>query len=206
MPNGNYAAPTKFQQTLGTVVLDNVVDYDINVFKLNFLDRVARYYLAIAYSSIYQGTDINKQARVAALTVAAAINGNTLYLAANGLRGLGLKRSKTDTRPMVIAVNELRKGFEGLRKELADEGITGITQVVFITNPHGDRNRTYHAEMQLVDHFFEERMQFDGGLIGASKPCCMHCANSLDKINVGYSYWHSENVGAVEPCVPQEEW
>lgn len=206
MPKGNYAATTTSQQTLGDITLKKVVDYNINISNLNFLDRVARYFLAIAYSSVYPGSDKYNQAYVAARTVAAALNGNKLYLAANELKGLGLQRPKKDTRPIIIAVNELRKGFEGLIKEFASEGIGGITEVVFVANPFGDDNRTYHAEMQLVDLFYEGRMNFDGGIIGVSKPCCMQCALSLDKVDINYSYWHNEKVGVVIPCDPIAPW
>lgn len=207
MPKGRFTKTSMGDEQLGNTRLRRVVNYDdLSYMFLNDLDRIARYFLAVAYSSVYKPTDTYNQAYIAARTVAVGRSGNKLYIAANGLKGLGSQRPRGDTRRIIIAVNEIRIGAQGLANALAEEGIGGITNIIFATNPEGDEDRTYHAEMQLVDIFHEEGVPFDGSIIGVSKPCCKNCAQSLDRVGVGYSYWHDQNVGRVKSCGPKSPW
>jgi hypothetical protein len=204
MPKGHYAASNTLNQKLGQVTLKKVVDYTLDINNLNVLDRVARYLLAVAYSSVYKGTDTYNQAYVAARTVAVGLADNTLYVTANTLIGLGLK-AQSNVK-LKIAVNEMRIAATALAAEMSAERIANLTELVVVLNPLGNDDRTYHAEMQLVDVFQEQNLRFEGDIIGVSKPCCMQCAGTLDKLGIGYSYWHSENVGHWIPCKPKAKW
>ncbi len=196
-------------ERLGNLNLSRVVNYDdLNYIYLNPLDRIARYYLAVAYSSVYRGNDNYNQAYIGARTVAVGICGGAIYITANTLHGLGLQRQRGRQAPrgLRIAVNEVRVGAQGLASELLAEGIRGINQIYFVTNPLGADDRTYHAEMQLVDYFYEEGLRFEGDMMGVSKPCCRYCAGSLENLGIEYSYWHDQNVGSVVRCEPESSW
>jgi len=197
MPHGAFAASNNLTQTLGEdnpVTFKNVVDFQLDYTRLNYLDRAARYLLAVAYSSVYRGTDTYNQAYVAARTVAVGLHDNVLYVTANDLIGLGLKPQKpTPGVRYRIAVNEIRIGARALEAEMRAEDLPQLRGITVIAQE--TESRTYHAEMQLVDHFSEEKMRFEGDVIGVSKPCCAQCATRLDALKIAYSYWHDQNVG-----------
>lgn len=203
MPHGRVAASTKQTEILGTTTLRNVVVFDIDFTQLTALDRVARYILAAAYSSAYPGTDTYNQAYVAARTVAVALNGSSLYIAANSLWSL---RSQST----LVRYRDLRLvGGSALLEALREENIIGTDEdnMFFLPNPYGDDDRDYHAEMQLVDYFYTQRLAFTTDSIGVSKPCCQLCAAALDRLGIRYSYWHSQPVGkTTKPCQPTEKW
>ncbi|TBV10817.1 hypothetical protein [Stutzerimonas kirkiae] len=202
MPKGRIATSESLTQKLGKTTLKNVVDYKIHYKNLNVLDRIARYILAIAYSSAYRATDTYNQAYVAARTVAVALDDNALYIAANSLWGL-------DNANHLIPYTDLRLvGGDALIEEIRSENITGTDEsnIFFIPNRYGLNDRKYHAEMQIVDYFHSNSKRLTGDQIGVSKPCCMHCANALDRVSIEYSYWHNERCGLPTQCRPQRKW
>lgn len=164
----------------------NVVYTNLRHDRLNDLDRVARYILAVGYSGQYHGGDAYNQGYVAARTVAVALHEGHLYVATNTV--IDPRRE----HPNVTIGRVLSEvGTEVLERGLEDT----YKSVIFIENPRGSADRTYHAEMQLIDFFHRNRWRPGGDMIGVSKPCCRRCAVNLDNLDVGYSYWHSENVG-----------
>ena len=192
MPRGKHAAPARE----GKNNVYTAVTYD----ELNELDRVARYILAVGYSGQYGGHEAVRQSYINAHTIAVAQHGTELFVAVNTLfyaqQGKAPQENPNET-------------IGRIKAELVNEGAHRYySNIYFIDNPNGDTDRTFHAEMQLVDFFANNGWPFQHNMIGVSKPCCQKCAENLDKLNLGYSYWHGESVGDryVNPKTTTQWW
>jgi hypothetical protein len=159
---------------------------------LNPLDRIARFILALGYS----GTQAQGKAQeyIGANTVAVAKppDSNRLYVAHNSLWQMWHRE-----RSQRAAFNRgtVNAALSNVRQELQQEFRTQNLVIVWINKWQTFyTQRTYHAEMQLVDFFGDKRWRFEGDIIGTSKACCRKCAEALDRLGIRYSYWHERRV------------
>lgn len=156
----------------------NVIYTHLVAGELNELDKVARYILAVAFSSQYPGNS-REQMFISQRTVAVASHNGKLYVASNGLYG-----GEPDA---------LQKG--NVAAALRAEGV--MDEIVYLANWsgfHGLGESDYHAEMQIVDYFYLMRIPLPQ--IGVSKPCCGKCKERLDSLGIDYSYWHTQGTGS----------
>lgn len=172
---------------------------------LHDLDRIASYFLACVFSAIHKRT-VKRQSYANADTVAVARRGESLYFFANTLF------SDTDRRPFEPVSKARREGganaaFDTIFEALDEAGIDDIEDMSYVFKTSLLSNRAFHAEMKLVQYFYEKGMPIDGSYIGVSKPCCQTCAAKLDALGIGYAYWHAAS-GNVDwqPPSPQSRW
>lgn len=155
----------------------NVIYTRLTAAGLSELDKVARYVLAIGFSSEHAG-DSREQLFIAQRTVAVAIHDGRLYVASNGLYW---------GEP-----NATQKG--NVATALHASGVD--EEIVYLANwaaSYGLSPDDYHAEMQLVDYFHAMRLPLPE--LGVSKPCCSNCKKYLDQLAINYSYWHTQGTG-----------
>jgi hypothetical protein len=168
--------------------------------ELNHLDQVARYILAVGYSGQYAGDNALRQGYINAHTVAVAQHGTELFVAINTL--FYAQQGKAPQEHM-------NKIIGRVKAELISAGATDYySNIYFIDNEWGIKDRFYHAEMQLVDFFKNNNWPLQGNMLGVSKPCCQKCAENLDKLKISYSYWHGVDVGSQykEPKTTERWW
>ncbi|MBN9121939.1 MAG: hypothetical protein J0I06_22825 [Planctomycetes bacterium] len=214
MPNGRQAAAAKQEFTAklekGDVNIEQTV-FAIDDDHLSDWDRIASYILACVYSSV-QRQHVSRQSYSSADTVAVARSGSTLHVFTNTM----FARADWNKQQQQVVFTPLSASKRGTGQAAAAEtvfaamkeaGMSDIKTIDFTYKKSLLTNRTYHAEMQCVDYFFEERQAIDGNYIGVSKPCCRDCAKALDKFGIGYAYWHdvSGNNDWVPPR-PMNRW
>ncbi|MFP5270680.1 hypothetical protein [Coleofasciculus sp.] len=178
MPQGNYAYHQANVPGDASLSPTNVVYTAVNAGGLNELDKIARFALAAAHSGQYAGTH-REQHFISQRTVAVARYNGELFIAANDLWN--------------DDVEDVGSTMQRVEHELRNQGIGG--RIRFIPNRYGYRDRSCHAEVQIVNYFFSRAWRLYNDTIGVSKPCCLQCANKLDQVRILYSYWHDQNVG-----------
>lgn len=153
---------------------------------LNESDKIARLLMSMIWSSQFDPQDFLKQNLIGQGTLAVATTADTLYVAGN------------DCFPNVTW--EALRTF--VKDALAREKVA-FKNIVFVKNPNGFGDRSFHAEAQLVWYLHKNNILTKE--IGVSKPCCQNCALMLDRVGLAYSYWHEEEPPKwVDPKVPDD--
>ncbi|HEY0064981.1 MAG TPA: hypothetical protein VGC21_22875 [Telluria sp.] len=66
-------------------------------------------------------------------------------------------------------------------------GEYALRSIVFVSPSAGDFDGKFHAEMQLLEYFVANDVYPQAAYVGVSKPCCAHCASSLER--AGLQFW-----------------
>ena len=150
---------------------------------LNEYDLMARMILAVTYTGDDNAKpDMLYQSMIGSPTVAIA------------------QDAKSGT--LVIACNKLKVFQDKLvRAALDSEGVEEKFELLKLDDDH-----SLHAEMRLVNFFYNDKLRLAGDALGVSKPCCRDCASHLEALDIDYSYWHDQNVGKWAPCKPEKKW
>lgn len=161
-------------------------------YNIGFLDKVAYGVLAISYSGVYVD-DPGVQRYIGQPCVAAAFYQGYLMIAANNVwrtNGPGIDYAESENDDNVGNNNVFQLIVQYLRSD-------GINEPICILgNPLGESDTTYHAELQLFDY---SGGQFQGNVIGVSKPCCQTCANELHNAGIGITDFHGGPTTAAHP-------
>ncbi|WP_164887288.1 hypothetical protein [Hahella sp. KA22] len=154
---------------------------------LNPLDIIARQIIATKFSGMHDPSNIVLQAMRDVETVACAVVGTgTLLVAYNYGHG-----NSTDN------ANHIDFAARSALQSLHAEGFTNVTQY-HVLHVSKNRKKSFHAEMNIIEHCGNNNLPIQGAVIGVSKPCCGKCAEVLNTFRVDYSLYSAPPIGQWE--------
>lgn len=172
-------------------------------YNINHLDKIAYSILAVSYSGVYRDgiyeNGTHAQDYIGVPCVATAFCGVGLLVAANNIwrsDGPGHYYHEDEVERNVNNNNIFWMIIQFLRSEGINE------RVIFLRNPPGESDTSYHAELQLVDYITENNYILTR--VGVSKPCCTVCTSDLRRRGIAITASHYNDTNAERPSEPRE--
>jgi OTT_1508-like deaminase len=125
----------------------------------------------------------------------------TLYVTGNGLwpSGSSLEEGGGEvlsaSTPWFSSAQATQTALDRMAGSIRTE--YQLDQIVFVIPMEGDTSGKFHAEMQLLDYMFDNRILPERGYMGVSKPCCTYCVQHLGAC--GIFCWNKHDIKGADP-------